>query len=120
LLSTHPPTEERIKILRGMGRSASLAAYEESYKQTHGGSGVFKPREVSAFAQSDAGVTARDASSDSADFQAASAQREAKQTLQSAVGFDVITCTCGLRMKLPPGFNAPAVKCPRCGAIHAR
>jgi heat shock protein HtpX len=120
LLSTHPPTEERIKILRGMGRSASLAAYEESYKQQHGGSGVFKPGEASAFVQSDAGVPARDASAESSTFQAATAQREAKQVLQNAAGFDVINCACGLRMKLPPGFNAASVKCPRCGTVHQR
>ncbi len=120
VLSTHPPTSERIKILRGMGRSASFAAYEEAYKQQHGGSGVFKPREAAAFAQSDAGIPAREASADSSEFHPASAQREAKQVMQESVGFDIINCTCGLRMKLPPGFDAPAVRCPRCGAIHAR
>jgi uncharacterized paraquat-inducible protein A len=27
----------------------------------------------------------------------------------------MIACACGLRIKLPPGFNQPAVECPRCG-----
>jgi heat shock protein HtpX len=118
LFSTHPPTQERVKILRGMGRNPSMAAYEEAYKQQHGGGGIFKPGETAAFASGD--VTAREPTADDAMDNPATAMRDAKKTLQNAVGFDVINCTCGLSIKLPPGFNAPTVKCPRCGTVHQR
>lgn len=119
LWSTHPPADERIAILRGMGGSASLAAYETAFNRTKGGH-VFKPGEAAAFAQGDAGIPAREASADAAAFAPAAAQREAKQILQSAAGMDVINCSCGLRMKLPPNFPNRTITCPRCGAVHQR
>lgn len=118
LFSTHPATEERIRILRGMGRSASVAAYEESFRQAHGGTGVFRPGEMSGFVADETPV--RDASPDDSAFQTAPALRDAKSSLHVAGGLEVIDCPCGLRMKLPPGFDAPAVECPRCGVVHHR
>ena len=29
-------------------------------------------------------------------------------------GFIFLTCVCGLKLKVPPNFKAPTVKCPRC------
>jgi len=43
LTSTHPPTAERIRILRAMGGGASLADYERAYKQTKGKGGIIPP-----------------------------------------------------------------------------
>ncbi len=37
--STHPPIDERVRILRSMG-GQGFAAYDESYRQVHGGKGV--------------------------------------------------------------------------------
>lgn len=119
LFSTHPPAEERIAILRGMGRSASLAAYEAAYKKTHGGTGVFRPGEAAAFAGDAPDLPVREALADPPPA-GASPLREAKTALHAAAGLDVIDCACGLRMKLPPGFAAPAVRCPRCGSVHPR
>lgn len=41
LSSTHPPLDERIRILRGMGKNSSYAGYQEAYRSVTGsGKGV--------------------------------------------------------------------------------
>lgn len=117
LLSTHPPAAERIAILRGMGRSASLASYEAAYQQVKGG-GVFRPGEVAGLVAGDGELSARDASPEDAQFAPASAIRETKHALHAAAGLRAITCPCGLTIKLPPNFPVTTIKCPRCGEEH--
>jgi len=43
LTSTHPPTAERIRILRAMGGGSSLADYDRAYQKTRGQGGVIPP-----------------------------------------------------------------------------
>ncbi|MCX6002023.1 MAG: M48 family metallopeptidase, partial [Chloroflexi bacterium] len=43
LSSTHPPTSERIRILRSMAGNVSLAGYESAYNQSHKGGGGIIP-----------------------------------------------------------------------------
>ena len=40
LTSTHPPISERVRILRTMGNSSSLAEYERAYRGVHGKGGI--------------------------------------------------------------------------------
>ncbi|TVR43375.1 MAG: peptidase M28 [Bacteroidia bacterium] len=44
LSSTHPPLDQRIRILRGMGKSTSYAGYQQAYQSvTKSGKGIIPP-----------------------------------------------------------------------------
>jgi heat shock protein HtpX len=110
LFSTHPPIDERIKVLKNMSRGASFKDYSDSYSQTVGTKSVIP---ASALKETQA-VELRKASAES--------KRSEKQQLRD-VGdimrmvnsFTFLTCACGIKMKIPPNFKANKVKCPRCG-----
>ena len=112
LFSTHPPTEERIRILRGMTSSSSLLAYEQAYRQIHEnqsiiGASALKDSEEQGIRQAD--TTAQNVKK---------GMRDAKNILQRATGYGILTCACGLKMKIPKVMDHERVKCPRCGKVH--
>lgn len=110
LFSTHPPIDERIKILKNMSRGASFKDYSDSYSQTVGGETVMP---ASALKETQS-VELRKAS--------AKSKRSEKQQLRQigdimrkVNSFVFLTCACGIKMKIPPNFKANKVACPRCG-----
>jgi heat shock protein HtpX len=113
LFATHPPAAERIRILRGMRSDSSLVAYERSYRELHGDRGVIGSRSLRGLEMVAARAPAGAAEP------AAVSWRDAKDILHRVNGTTAIDCPCGLRLKLPPAFDAPSVVCPRCGAAHA-
>lgn len=113
LFSTHPPTEERIRVLRTMG-GASLAAYESAYAKVLGRGA----RILYAPATKAAPEQPLRPPSETSPVDAINQWRAAKNLLSVAAGYTVLSCPCGLRIKLPPGFDQPQVKCPRCHHVH--
>ena len=113
LFSTHPSTEERIRILRGMTSSSSLQAYEQAYQNVHGGPGILGKSSLQS--SKDQGV--RGAQAEKHD--AKKNMRDVKDILHKAAGYGLLTCTCGIKMKIPKETDYSKVKCPRCGTIHS-
>ncbi|MBI1784227.1 M48 family metallopeptidase [Candidatus Sumerlaeota bacterium] len=115
LFSTHPPTEKRIQILRGMAGGAGFVDYDAAYKKVFGKSGVIGGRTL--------------ASADSVAIRARSVEPEQKQDVIHRVrqvgdllgmlgNYALISCECGMRIKVPPGFMRETIQCPRCGRPH--
>ncbi|MGE0480382.1 MAG: M48 family metallopeptidase [Phycisphaerae bacterium] len=118
LFSTHPPTTERVRILRAMG-GAGLAEYERAYKSVHGGGQPVIGSRSLAEAQS---VEMRSATPQADGAAAEDPIERAKQVgvlLDHVTKFIPIACACGARLKLPPDYAREAVQCPRCGVEHA-
>lgn len=115
LFSTHPPTAERVLVLRRMA-GAGFAAYEEAYRQVRGGRGACIGRKT---LESDTDLAIRTPRPEpQAVEDTITRAREVGALLDRVTNFVVIPCACGARLKLPPGFKKNIIACPRCGRQH--
>ena len=114
LYSTHPPIEERIRILRNMSHGAAYIDYEKSYEA------VTKHTVVPASAlKQTEDVSIREASAESKSTRTAKQQaRQVGDLMRAVSAFTFLTCSgCNLKMKIPPEFKGTQVRCPRCKTI---
>lgn len=114
---THPPIDERIRILRAMG-GAGFADYDRSYREVTRRGGVV-PK--SALAGEGEGAQAAGTAARAPGPQAPSARENARQVddfFYRKGGYRTVACACGTTLRIPPDFATPAAKCPRCGALH--
>ncbi len=112
LTSTHPPIQERIRILRAMAGNVSYAKYEENYEKFHGG------KVMPASAMGIAAVAAREPSKDLSDFGVTDRlrqRREATDALDRVHDYRIVTCECGTKWKVPRDYQDDHVLCTRCG-----
>lgn len=109
LFSTHPPVETRIAVLNAMG-GANFAEYEKAF-QAAVGRKCLDSRTLSE----DKPLELRRPSAEVADREAAvNRAREVNDFFNAKAGFASVTCECGMRFKIPPGFRREAIQCPRC------
>jgi len=115
LTSTHPPIAERIRILRSMV-GASYADYEQAYEQAK------KSKLIPATAL--VGVEKVEARAPQPEpvldekLEKVARTRETSQVLWNLSGYRAIDCPCGARLRVPPNYQANAVRCPHCGRVH--
>jgi heat shock protein HtpX len=116
LTSTHPPISERIRILRSMA-GASLADYEQVYQKVHGtGAGIIP---ASALALSHpAGLRAAEAEAAPEEPDRIERARQTSDLMWRLGNYKTITCDCGTKLRVPPKFKEPTVRCPHCGRIN--
>jgi len=116
LSSTHPPTSERIRILRSMGNSASLATYDRAYKRVRGGKGSVIPGGAMAGA---AGLVATReavaAEPKPAKKEKLERARDVSGLLEKLNNYTALACQCGTAFRVPPDYKGKSIKCPRCG-----
>ncbi len=115
-LSTHPSTKDRIRILRTIGTTASLQAYEAAYQKFHAGKPV-----LGALSSTDSAAPVRAPSPVDAAVAVALpvGWRAARGVLHDVDDARIVDCSCGLRIRIPPGWNGAEITCPRCGSVHA-
>ncbi|UCH82721.1 MAG: M48 family metallopeptidase [Candidatus Latescibacterota bacterium] len=111
--STHPPTEQRIKILRGMAGRADYLSYQRAFsKVTKKHSAVIPASGL----RNTKRVQARTASP--GDVESKSNKKTARDVMdlmRAVNGYAFLVCACGLKIKLPPELAKPAIDCPKCG-----
>ena len=114
LTSTHPPISERIRILRAMA-GASFNNYDQAYRQVHGGRGVIPAASLTAEAVPIATVKLEGEAGELNEIQRA---RETSDVMWRLSNYKTITCDCGAKLRVPPNFKDPEIRCPRCGRTH--
>lgn len=112
LFSTHPPTEDRIRVLRGMTSGSSLAEYEKAFQHLHKDAGVIGASNLKASQEKGIRQPQKEKTEPKKSL------RDIKDVLHKAAGYGVLTCVCGLKMKIPPNFEHKKVKCPRCKRVY--
>jgi heat shock protein HtpX len=113
LFSTHPPTAERVRVLRGMMLGSSLKDYEKSYRKFFP-EGLIAPTALTASKK--APIRTPEESKKPANTR--KQLREAKDILHKIDGYGIIVCVCGVKLKIPPEFQNSKVRCPKCKRLH--
>jgi heat shock protein HtpX len=114
LTSTHPPISERIRILRAMA-GASFNNYDQAYRQVRGGKGVIPAVSLTAETVPIATIKLEGEAGEANDIQRA---RDTSDVMWRLSNYKTITCDCGARLRVPPNFKEPQIKCPHCGRTH--
>ncbi len=120
LSSTHPPIQERIRILRKLS-GASYIDYQKTFSEITNrkslllpGSALAEADPVPLRSKGDPGVMPAVAG----DFSAPSVKHASGDIIMAANGFRFVNCSCGMKLKIPPSFTRNSVKCSRCGTVY--
>jgi len=116
MLSTHPPTEERIKILRAMAGGAGWVDYDKAFRRVRGGNeSCIGKRTLSA----EGSVPIREATSEGhTKREMVERIREVDALLGRLADLILIPCACGVQMRVPHNLERDTFQCPRCGREH--
>jgi len=113
LTSTHPPISQRIRILRAMA-GASYEDYSTAYQQVIDTNKIIIP-----VAAATGGMALRAAQPEAPEkLEVVQRTRETTNALWNSHNYKIIQCPCGTRMRLPPSYKKPEIKCPHCGRIN--
>jgi len=105
LFATHPPVEKRIKILRSITTSVDYDTYQRSFSRVSKGT-LIPPSLLNR--------NRRIAVRPPGPQEKLPNRRDLGDLVRASNGFIFITCLCGLKIKLPPGFRWSEFECPRC------
>ncbi len=113
LTSTHPPLQDRIKILRAMAQGAGYLDYQEAVSKITGHRAGIFPK--SGLAEP-ATIPLRPAGAPTETPSTLRSQNRAIGDLIRTVNqFKFLSCSCGLTIKVPPDLSKSSFPCPGCG-----
>ncbi len=112
LTSTHPPLDQRIRILRKISGGTNYADYQKSFSSVTGKSAAIIPPSGLMDLKN---IPIRDASSvEQKKPDKKKDLRDVGDLMRAVNNYAFLMCVCGLKLKIPPEFNKPKVACPRC------
>ncbi|HUG81931.1 MAG TPA: hypothetical protein VML01_09725, partial [Bryobacterales bacterium] len=113
----HPPTQNRILILRGMGGRAGYVDYEAALRKVEGHK--LRLAALEAAARADESVEARGPSSDPEAGEApVERAQKVNDLLDRFANYLILPCACGIRIKIPPDLDRDEITCSRCDRVH--
>jgi len=118
LTSTHPPIQERIRILRAMS-GASLADYDRAYREARGAKAGIAPTSALALDKMSGAAALRAPSAEAKTAEESPQKieraRETSDLMWRLNDYRTIDCACGTRLRVSPEFRGDSVQCPHCG-----
>ena len=118
LTSTHPPLEERIRILRSMAGGASYANYDAAYRQVKHTGGIISPQTAAAAGTVGLRAAVAGGPVEPLADDKVTRTRNVNDLMYRMNDYTVINCECGAKLKVPPSMQGSMIKCPRCGRPH--
>ncbi len=115
LTSTHPPTSERIRILRSMAGGVNYVNYQNAFNQVKGKNSVLIPAAALA---DNTKIDIRKASSEIESHDNVKEKRSLGDLMMTINKYAFIVCACGLKMKVPPDYKEKSITCPKCGRVN--
>jgi len=119
LTSTHPPLEERIRILRSMAGGAAYANYDQAYRQVKNtNSGIISPQSTAAAGTVGLRAAVAGGPVEPPVDDKVTRTRDVNDMMYRMNDYKTIECECGAKLKVPPSMQGSMIKCPRCGRPH--
>jgi heat shock protein HtpX len=114
---THPPIFERIHILRKMAGYADFASYQQAFHNLKGKEQTIIPPVALSRKET---IPIREAQpiEETLASNNQTTLHHVGDLIRAINNFAFISCSCGMKMKIPPEYNDPVLKCPRCGEAH--
>jgi len=117
--STHPPIQERIRILRAMAGNVSYATYNEAYKKVkNSGAGVMSSHAAASVPGAAFVAGTKQGPVEEPAAAKVDRAREVSNLMYKLDNYSIIECECGTKLKVPPALHGQTVRCPRCGRLH--
>ncbi len=114
---THPPVEDRVRILRNISKGANYKDYQDSFNYVAKSTESIIPKSVLEEdyvpLKTDGEVESPMNGKTILDI-----VRETKDLDKAINNFRFIFCNCGLKLKIPEDFTRDQIHCPRCGSKH--
>lgn len=110
--STHPPTGERIRILRSMQQGVNFQDYEKALTAINSSGTSIMPK--SALADNEMINILKPKSAPEEKRSSKEKIRDVGDLLRAVNGYAFLACVCGMKIKLPQNYKKPEVTCPRC------
>jgi heat shock protein HtpX len=116
--STHPPIQERIRILRALAGNVSYTAYNDAYNTVKGTRGGVMSQQAAASVPGAAIVAAAKEGPVEPSSEKIDRARDVSNLMYKINDYTIIDCDCGTRLKVPPELRGQTVRCPHCGRLH--
>lgn len=117
LSSTHPPISERVRILRSISGGANYVDYQNAFNKVKRGKETIIP---SSGLNDQTKIGLKEIATTSVPLGLTKqTKREAGDIMMKVNDYSFVNCECGLKIKIPPGFNQKEFSCPRCGRKHS-